>query len=246
MKKILSVLILVCLASLNLHAFEMGAKTFSSSTIKESPELKGLNKIDSGHYKTLINMSAMPAGLKFSVVNDRAAINSLGKPTVEQFTREDLTMVRSATGELVPCFVVSGKGFLPGERVTFNFLCEDGTASAISLIPYPLHDRNEKGDAFVSAELKGTHPVAYEITAQGFKDGEELEFITTAGKAKETFTVKYQEGKPFGYLPSIKKGGLKGVSHLEIKRENGDVFTFDLPWGYELNRYAKGKVKPNV
>lgn len=245
MRKLFLLIAIIC-ASFNLTAFEMGYKTFNSKTIKASDELKGLNKIDSGHYKTLINMKDMPAGLKFTVINDRKLINALGHETVSSFTRDDLTKIRSATGELVPCFVVSGKGFLPGERVTLKFACEDGTTSTVSVVPYPLYDRNEKGDVVIHAELKNMQPAGYEITGAGLKDGEELEFTTTAGKSKETFKVKYQEGKGIAYLPNIKKGGLSGTSHLVISRENGEKFDFDLPWGTQFAKFTKGKVKPGV
>ncbi len=234
---------LFCALGLNLSAFEMGYKTFDNGTIKKSDELKGLEKFDKGHYKTLINMEAMPPGLKFTVSNDRELIGAMGKQTVESFTREQLTTVRSPSGALIPCFVVSGKGFLPGEKVKMKFECEDGQISTVDIIPYPIHDCNEKGDAFVCAELKKTKPYAYNIIANGFEDGEELELNTVAGKATETVKVTYQRGKPIPYLPNIKKGQ-RGTSHLAIKRQNGDVFDLDLPWGYELSKYAKGKIKP--
>ena len=245
MRKIILSAALFCAASLNLAAFEMDHKTFNSKTIKGSDELKGLNDFDSGHYKTIINMSNMPAGVKFTVLNDRAAIGSLGQQTVDTFAREDLTTVTSPTGEKIPCFVVSGKGFLPGERVTLKFQAEDGSVSTVNVQPYPLYDRNYKGDAFIFAELKDIKPVSYELVGKGLKDGEELEFITTAGKAKETFKVKYEAGKPMVYLPNIKKGR-SGNSHLIIKRENGETFDLYLPWGIQLTKFIKGKIKPGV
>jgi hypothetical protein len=246
MRKLLALVATFCAASLNLAAFDMDYKTFNSKTIKSSDELKGLSSVDSGHYKTLINLKDMPAGLKFTVINDRKLVNALGQETVKGFTRDDLTKVRSTNGEMVPCFVISGKGFLPGERVTVKFACEDGTVSSVDVVPYPLYDRNEKGDVIFHAELKNTAPAGYEITADGLNEGEELEFLTTAGKSKETFKVKYQEGKGIAYLPSIKKGGLSGTSHLVITRENGEQFNFDLPWGTEFSKYSKGKIKPGV
>lgn len=246
MRKLLALVAISCAASLNLAAFEMDYKTFNSKTIKSSDELKGLNEIDSGHYKTLINLKDMPAGLKFTVINDRKLVNALGQETVVGFTRDDLTKIRSTTGEMIPCFVISGKGFLPGERVTVKFACEDGTVSSVDVVPYPLYDRNEKGDVIFHAELKNMKPVGYEITGAGLKDGEELEFSTVAGKTKESFKVKYEEGKGIAYLPNIKKGGLSGTSHLVITRENGEKFDFNLPWGTQLSKYSKGKVKPGV
>lgn len=245
MKKLLASSIVFCGLFLHLAAFEMDSKTFNSKSIKGSDELKGLNDFDSGHYKTLINMSEMPAGVKFSVINDRELIGALGTETVTSFTREDLTSIRSATGELIPCFVISGKGFLPGETVAVKFKAEDGTVSSINVCPYPLYDRNEKGDAFIHVELKKMQPVVYELVGEGLKDGEELEFTTIAGKATETFKIKYREGKPMSYLPNIKKG-LSGNSHLVITRENGEKFDLYLPWGNHLSKYAKGKVKPGV
>lgn len=245
MRKFL-LLLAFCASALNLSAFDMNFKTFNSKTIKASDELKGLNEIDSGHYKTLINMKDMPAGVKFSVVNDRKLISSLGQETVTSFSREQLTTVRSVTGEQVPCFVVSGKGFLPGERVTLKFTAEDGTISSVNFVPYPIYDRTDSGEAIMHAELVSLQPAGYEFTGVGLKDGEELEFSTVAGKAKETFKVKYQEGKGIAYLPSIKKGGLSGTSHLVITRENGEKFDFNLPWGTQLSKYSKGKIKPGV
>lgn len=245
MRNILLSAALLCAASLNLTAFEMDSKTFNSKTIKGSDELKGLNDFDSGHYKTVINMKNMPAGVKFTVFNDRAAIGSLGQQTVDTFSREDLTTIKSTSGEQIPCFVISGKGFLPGETVTVKFQAEDGTVSSIDVQPYPLYDRTHSGDASIVAVLKDIKPVSYELIGKGLKNGEELEFITTAGKATETFKVKYEEGKPMVYLPNIKKGR-SGNSHLVIKRENGEVFDLYLPWGIQLTKYIKGKIKPGV
>lgn len=245
MNKFILPILITCWMASPLTAFQMNLKTIDPQSIRENPEYKKLDKVDKGHYKTLINMSDMPNDKSFTVTNDRPLVKSRNIVTVENFKKEDLTVAHMPDGSLAPCFVVSGKGFLPGEKIRVNFQCEGEEPSSIILHPNPLYDWNDNCDALVIADLINMKPTVYELTAKGLKNGEKLEFVNVVGKSQDTLQVIYDDSKPMRFIPNIKKG-FGGTSHLTIVRENGEVFELYLPFGMELTRYSQGKISPRA
>lgn len=245
MHKFILPLLIVCFSASPLAAFQMNLKTIDPQSIRENKEYKGLDKVDKGHFKTLINMSNMPSGKPYTVINDRPVIKSRNIVTVESFTKEDLTIAHMPDGKVAPCFVVSGKGFLPGERMRVSFQCEGEEPSTITLHPNPLYDWNDNCDALIVADLINMKPTVYELTAKGLKNGEKLEFINLVGRSEDVLHVTYDESKPMRFIPNVKKA-FGGTSHLTIVRENGEVFELYLPFGMELSRHAKGKAQPKI
>ncbi|OJU82619.1 MAG: hypothetical protein BGO10_08770 [Chlamydia sp. 32-24] len=136
-------------------------------------------------------------------------------------------------------YFISGKGFLPGEKVTFavNYPSD----LIWELTPYPLY--TQANGKKIEAELVKLNPTVYEIRCYGYENNSKLYFNGESEKEKIEQQIIVDTNKPviFTFCPEVptKTGGIAKASVNVLK---GEKLTLHLPWGEALLEFEEGKI----
>ncbi len=137
-------------------------------------------------------------------------------------------------------FVISARGFLPGEEVTFRISSNNTKIFRdVKLCPRPLVLTKENGEILAEAKLDFTNAemTNYQIHISGVGKTERYAIRSRSGP--ERIPAQFVTGpQMIGFSPDVV--GMKGgICNLEIHLRDQSVHRMELPWGTELQRYAK-------
>lgn len=241
------ILALFLVATINVSADNhvLSFETLSHETLLQSDKYKKLVNFDPGHHKTIIRISELP--------KDEAIVLKWKRPLVAKKTQrkevpKDLfSEFAELLGEENPAFLLSSKGFLPGEKITFSLETTGGTAIGQSLefFPQPLIQETRSGESKLIAELSSLSPSTYEITFEGIPSFETLIMSSFSSGEKLVNTFQYRKGSCIGLMPGV-VGKEGGSCKLSIQRQKGEKFQLDLPWGNDLLKHLGGECLPAV
>lgn len=181
-----------------------------------------INKFDKDYSKQCYLLSNFPKNSKIYIRTKRFVspnVEKMGPFTVNE------------KGSLL--YVISARGYLPGERVLFQFVNKKGKVILQkSLFPNPLVATSEEATFTVEAELKG---ISYSLRIPNAKSGEKFEIASLTHCKLNTIQCIY--ANEINVFPGLKgfDGGITKITL--IRKENGDKATLDLMWGNELVKY---------
>jgi hypothetical protein len=119
-KIIQMILALFLVATINASAdnYVLSFETFSQETLLQSEKYEKIVDFDRGHHKTIIRISELPKAEAYVFKWERPLV---AKKTQRKEVPKDLfSEFSELIGEENPAFLLSSKGFLPGEKITFS------------------------------------------------------------------------------------------------------------------------------
>jgi hypothetical protein len=245
--KILGILGMLMLGGLTVNSAEkietakVEALLLTSQEIESDPRWERLRELDPGYPKTLLVFRHFPKDKEFAVLVERSIVKGSEKVTMARLTiHQDGSLWMGETPH-VPYFIISARGFLPGEEVDWHFETEDRTFThVIKLIPNPIKVELPNQDLSGEAILVSLTPAFYRIKLQGIKEGATVNMSSTSGLERLTHSFPWKQGDWIQYSPDVvgKKGG---ASRLIFALETGEKVQFTLPWGRELLGYIQGE-----
>lgn len=213
-----------------------------ADAVEKMPKLKSLLSFDKDFNKMVFRLKNFPTDKEVVLEEKRlASLTPSAYTQAMSFTiSPDGTIVTSDQKKL-PALVLSGKGFLPGERVTFRFrIVESGQSEEVTLYPTPIVARNKVGEVVLRAELISLIPTVYNIEMPTLKEGEDYEFVSTSLGEVVKSKAKYSKDTPIHYSPEVEGHAKGSTSRLEIKRKSVDPIVVTFPWGTLLKSYLSG------
>ncbi len=242
---LLTILFLICVVSLDAREqarfFKISYETVCISTINDSEEYGILDNFDSGCHKSIIRVHDYPYGKEFVMRWSR----SLFKKKRDVRRRLTLTQLFENAEKMeqkTPLIVMSSRGFLPGEKITFFLVTPDGYVKSekMNFTPHPLIVRDRNNRATVIAELESIIPTIYNVRFENFEINERLKFAGISGDTQVSDWVTFKTGFFVKYIPEIpnSKGGTAIVS---VERSNGEEMLLPVIWGEAIIPHLKGE-----
>jgi hypothetical protein len=205
-----------------------------------------LETMDPGAHKILIRFPNLPDVETFVFRLERPAIQ---ENTFKYIFKNDLINTGEQLGEKVPTATLSSRSFLPGEKI--KYIVEEKTdkigkakfkSKPLELTPNPLIVQSKDG-ATIKANLGIYDPTCYWINFSGFKEREQIEFVSSSSGESGRSLIRFDKPITMNYMPGV-VGKNGGFAQIKIIRSNGEELKLDLPWGSELNFYLKGLAGP--
>lgn len=138
--------------------------------------------------------------------------------------------------------LVSSKGYLPGEQVTWRIISADGLRTKdVSFVPKPMILKDRLGKTILKAALLSINnpTTTYFVHVPASEDL--VEVIATAGKEVRKKILPVGLSENFIYVPlPIEATG--GVDYVEIRfLKDGSSYKMEFPWGSALSDYIEGR-----
>jgi hypothetical protein len=217
---------------------------FPANAIHDLPKLKQFEAEDPGFNKVVFKLKGFPTRQPIVLELKVLTVKNDAYHTLMTFMIQDDGSYLMANQRTQKYVVTSSKGFLPGERVYYRFRTADGSVSKeVSGIPNPAEFRDKECNVALRAEILSVDPTVYAIDLPTMAEGEEYNLKTVSMGAIVTGKPKYSSKAPFHFSPGGKGKG--GISTLEVRRKNGDLYFLKLPWGTALEPYRHGQ-EPKV
>jgi hypothetical protein len=243
-KIIQMILALFLVATINASADN---HALSFETISKDASLhknhKKLEIFDPGYHKTIIRISELTEHESYVLKWHRPLLDK--KDHSQECSKNLFLNISKHLGEDGTAFVMTSKGFLPGEKITLSIETKAGTkiGQPLEFFPQPLIQEMRSGKSKLIAELSAVSPSRYEITFEGISSFETLVINSFSSGEKLVNEFQYRQGSCIGLTPGVigKEGG---SCELSIKRQHGDKFRVNLPWGKELSKHLSGESPP--
>ncbi len=134
--------------------------------------------------------------------------------------------------------LVSGRGFLPGEKITIRLSGQNGYRE-ITLFPRPLVMKNKSGKLLAKAELLCPIPgqTFYHVDFCGIEKEEKCKIVSQSAVGVFSYFV---HGPMESTISPEVIGQRGGVANLTIQFEDGAYYSLKLPWGYAFQEYLAG------
>lgn len=222
-------------------------ETISAETIQNSFKYRVLDRVNSGHHKTIIRMESYSEGDLFELTITRPLLLEKDRKIVNDMPYNKTKGNAIRICETTPNWCLSGCGFFPGEEVSVVVRSKKNNKKSkkIKIKPNPMVQKSCHDEAMISATLSSIFPANYFIELNDFIEGENLKIESIIGEETFVTDVKMEKGFGVGFLPGV-VGQEGGVSKLTIARENGESLKLDLPWGMELVPYTTGEKDAHV
>ena len=107
----------------NLHV-----ETLSVESIVNSSKYKKLDFFDPGHHKTIVRIFELPKASSYILKWERPLL--IKKKYSQKYSKEALINNGKFLGEDTAMLVISSRGFLPGEKITFTLETQDGKSTS--------------------------------------------------------------------------------------------------------------------
>lgn len=204
------------------------------------PEFAGWTEADPGFQKWMITFHEIPGKPPYAFQQKRTAQrDSNAFMPVEGLSPMEILKAKLTNKNSF--FMLSVKGYLPGEEVTLRLTTRDkGVFKEITFYPRPLILKKPSGQILARAKLVAV-PISftsYNIDISGIGEKEKYLFLSKSGHEK--FEQKLEGPTFMNYTPEVL--GLKGgIGNVELQLEDGSCYKFSLPWGVELISYLKGE-----
>jgi len=241
------ILALFLVATINASADNhvLSFETLSHETLLQSDKYEKIVNFDSGQHKTIIRILELPKAEAYVFKWERPLVAK--KAQCKEIPKNLFSEVAALLGEENPAFLLSSKGFLPGEKITFSLETQGGTVigQPLEFFPQPLIQENRSGESKLIAELSSLSPSTYEITFEGIPSFETLIMSSFSSGEKLVNTFQYRQGSCIGLMPGV-VGKEGGSCKLSIQRQKGEKFQLDLPWGDDLLKHLGGECLPVV
>lgn len=175
--------------------------------------------------------------------SEYAALAKMTKDSAQYVTFKTADNEKVEKGE-PPIVIISSQGYLPGEKVTFRVRHrDDPEGECISFCPYPLTFRNPNGNELATIELVHLKPAIYEIAIH-FNPNNKLKKIETISLDGKDEMDVYSESTFYHKIISPQGADSEGgMVTLNLTYEDGNCYSYELPWGNEFKPYMLGKVQ---
>ncbi len=138
--------------------------------------------------------------------------------------------------------LVSSKGYLPGEQVTWRISSADGTSTKdVSFYPRPMVLKDHSGKTILKAALLTAIYPATTYFIHVPENEDLVECIATSGRdvIKKILPIGQSENQIC--IPQT-GGALGGVAQFEMRfLKDGSSYKMEFPWGSALIEYAEGE-----
>lgn len=194
-----------------------------------------VDEFDPGFQKWILNIGSLQPSE--SIVYDIERKFSLIEPSEQK--EKSGTTLEGKQG--VVTIVLSGRGFIPGEEITFLFK-KDGALEykKLSFCPRPIVVSDSEGRTLIKAVLASVEPVTQYYLNCSFNPKNRLVcFQSFSGNEHISEPLFQSEPMTIVSIPDVinQKGG---VASLEFTYQDGQVYTLEFPWGQELIPYLLG------
>jgi len=212
---------------------------FTPDLVEADPYIQIENSLDPGYRKYFLEFHGFPTDREI-IISIRRIISKDREKwyPVEKICIRNTGMIMingSPSGHL---FLLSGRGFLPGERIQLRFATAEGDFSQeSSLIPNPLLVKNKAETIVMEAELIEVDPALYSVTFPGLPQREQLT-VHAVFNNMCTAPYKHQASEVLSFSPNA-EGRTGGESELIITRKQGQRFRMSLPWGTRFYHYIE-------
>ncbi len=203
---------------------------------------KSCDSFDAGYHKTLLRLHDLPEGEAFVFVMHRPCLDVTQRLPV---LRETLTSNAQKMGVTEPFFVISSRGFLPGEKIEMRVenMKGESISPLIEFFPEPLMVSSQVDTGQITAEFIGRD--SYALHLKGFTEGEVYTFDSRSFGERMRYQCTYAESEGQTYSPSV-MGYQGGIAELVIVRKNGEQLRMMFPWGNKLSPILKGNIPPHL
>lgn len=204
-----------------------------------SPYLRGYKSIDNEFKKYFLEFHGFPVDKELAFYFKRVVQKN---KTKWQKLKEKIVLKSSGmividnqpTGHL---FFLSGRGFIPGERLRLRFEeAESHFSCEVSLIPQPLQVRNRAKALIMDAELLSVGPTCYAVNFPGFATNEPLTVLASSGQEAGA-PINQPASNQLLIHPDV-EGKAGGIAELNVSRKR-QKFKMNLPWGAALVDYLE-------
>lgn len=137
-------------------------------------------------------------------------------------------------------FIVSARGYLPGEKVIWRLISERSKEfKEIAFYPRPLVLKKKSGEILAKASLLFSLAVTtYRLDISGIQEEEVFKFLSASKHERIRQVLK---GPILMDVTPDVIGSRGGIGELTLSLEDGSSHKVELPWGSELFKYSKGE-----
>ncbi|CRX37701.1 hypothetical protein [Estrella lausannensis] len=233
--KIFACLLLVCSAQVFGEPLRITTTQISPKEALSTKKYKHLAATSPGHYKTLIFFEEAKEGEPYSITIDRTALKELKIPGVKVMHWLYIGAgLHQLDGMKAPFYILSSRGYLPGESVVVEVKNYDETFKhSFKCIPYPIEKSSKEDSAVIRVELVDLRGGIYKVSFDGFKEGEEVRTISFSEGEEIRGSTKIMPGAATYLMPAV-EGKNGGMEIFTVQRSNGEKLTIGFPWGINL------------
>lgn len=213
---------------------------FDEELAGSSPYLRGYNSIDCEFKKYFLEFHGFPVEKELLISYQRVVQKNKSKwqKLKEKILLKSSGMILIDNQPMGHLFFISGRGFIPGERLRLRFEEPESQFSCeVSLIPETLQVRNRAKKLLVDAELLSVGPTCYAINFPGYESNEPLTILISHGKDVDA-PIKQPASKQFLVYPDVKEM-IGGIAQMTVARKRGQKAVMGLPWGAALVDYIE-------
>ncbi|MBX9744503.1 MAG: hypothetical protein K2X08_04760, partial [Chlamydiales bacterium] len=137
-------------------------------------------------------------------------------------------------------FIVSARGYLPGEKVIWRLVSEHSKEfKEIAFYPRPLVLKKKSGEILAKASLLFSLAVTtYRLDISGIQEEEVFKFLSASKHEKIRQVLK---GPILMDISPDVIGSKGGIGEVTFSLEDGSSHKVELPWGSELFKYSRGE-----
>lgn len=206
--------------------------------------LRQFSEPDPGYNKVILTPQHFPKNKKITFSTRRLAqFDREYEKKISFYIDEKGEFIDSNTSKgLYSSFIISSRGYLPGEYITAKLSTDDGQLKElVKFAPNPIIVKSKSGSATIFAVLVDFLPIAcYHFYFKGFNENESINFFSVSGKEKINKRIQIPSDYMFAYSPDTVDTD-EGVGIVTFVRDSGEKMEFYLPWGDAFDDYLKGK-----
>ncbi len=194
-----------------------------------------IDEFDPGFQKWILNIGSLQPSE--SLVYDIERKFSLIEPS-EQKAKSGTTLEAK---QGVVTIVLSGRGFIPGEKITFLFKKDRAfDYEKFHFSPRPIVVPDSAGRVLAKVELMSVEPVTqYNLECSFNRENRLIRIQSFSGNERVSQLLFQDEPMTIVCIPDVinQKGG---IATCQLTYQDGQVYTLEFPWGQELVPYLLG------
>jgi len=191
----------------------------------------GLDRMDPGFAKWYILFHDIPDNPPYSFGQKRL-LQALPDHYYPLKHPSPKTILESKESNTPVSFMLSVRGYLPGEKITIRLSSKDAYRE-VTFYPRPLHVKRNTGEVLARATLLcatlGETLYLFDVCGVG----EQEKYTLTSNSGGEILSHDWQGPLTCTIMPEV-IGQMQGFAKIQMRFGAGEEHAVALPWGYEL------------